>query len=480
MNAATGAPVYRALVRANGQAMLTDHEGRFQFDQFASTANLTIEVRKPGYYFGNNGGSTRTLRGSEVGSGLVLRLTPEALITGTVTAPDGSPIPRTAVVALRSIYNQSGHRMISMGQGLTNDRGEFRITVPPGDYKVQTMFSGRGTGLFDAVLPVSYPADPGGVIHLTGGTEQRLELHPVVSRTYPVRLKIETSPERGLPSLLARAGDGSTFPIRVLRGEGSGDGDVQVALPRGTFTLVAYENRGDRMEYGEADVTVGENEDTGVTLQLGPVPPIPVQLIVDPESKSDNTPPTMQQLGVFLDDIRGLQAGLSPFSVAVQQNREMALRVAPGTYRLRSRSYGPWFVKAASYGTTDLLRDSMTVNWGAVSAPVVLTISNLTGTLQGSSEITTAAEATWIYAIPSGPASVPFYEVRSDADGNFRFPNLPPGSYQVIAFEDRCDLNLADGKELSPFSSYVRAVNVRSGEMVAVRLETVHAMEIRR
>ena len=33
INAATGAPVPRALVRLNDRAVLTDHDGKFRFDQ---------------------------------------------------------------------------------------------------------------------------------------------------------------------------------------------------------------------------------------------------------------------------------------------------------------------------------------------------------------------------------------------------------------------------------------------------------------
>src|SRR5215469_4247530 len=37
INAATGTPVPRALVQLGNRAMLTDHEGKFEFDQFAES-----------------------------------------------------------------------------------------------------------------------------------------------------------------------------------------------------------------------------------------------------------------------------------------------------------------------------------------------------------------------------------------------------------------------------------------------------------
>jgi hypothetical protein len=383
------------------------------------------------------------------------------------------------ISALRSIYNQSGHHMVPMGQGLTNAHGEFRITVPAGDYRVQTNFSPRLAGSGEAVLPTAYPADPDGLLHVSSGAEQRLELHPAVSRSYPVRLKIEAGEERGFPSLLAKTSDGSMLPVRMTRAAEAGSGEVRVELPPGTFTLIGYSNRGDTMEYGETSVTVGDGEETGYVLRLSPVPPIPLQVVADSESTSDKTLPTAQQLGISLENLQSLR--MTPFpssSVQRQNSQEWALRAAPGTYKLVSRSSGQWFVKSASYGTTDLLRDTMTITWGAASAPIVVTVSDRTGGMQGTTAIKGTAQAAWIYAVPSGAGSVPFYEGHSSADGAFRFPYLPPGSYQVIAFEDRAYGNLADPKIVGMYATYIHGVTINAGETATVNLEAVPDAEM--
>ncbi len=48
INASTGAPVPRALVRLNSRAVLTDHDGKFRFDQ-NTESSANILVTKPGY-----------------------------------------------------------------------------------------------------------------------------------------------------------------------------------------------------------------------------------------------------------------------------------------------------------------------------------------------------------------------------------------------------------------------------------------------
>src|SRR6478735_9306169 len=64
ISATNGQPVSRALVRLNERAILTDHEGKFEFDQFAATNTATLQVTKPGYYSSSEGdvASTTVLR----------------------------------------------------------------------------------------------------------------------------------------------------------------------------------------------------------------------------------------------------------------------------------------------------------------------------------------------------------------------------------------------------------------------------------
>jgi len=82
INATTGAPVPRALVRLNNRAVLTDHDGKFRFDQnTASSANIL--VTKPGFWATTEmqEGGNVFLQGAQMGVPLELRIYPEALLT---------------------------------------------------------------------------------------------------------------------------------------------------------------------------------------------------------------------------------------------------------------------------------------------------------------------------------------------------------------------------------------------------------------
>lgn len=486
LNASNGVPISRALVRINDRAMLTDHEGKFEFDQFTPVSSAMLEVRKPGFYFGQfMGPSSITLRADQMANPVVVRLSPEALITGTLTSQDGTPLPQIFLSAMRSTYNDGRQQWIPGGHGVTNSRGEFRLAVPPGDYRITTNFLARLQGSANAVLPLAYPA-PGatgtsGGVHLASGTEQHLELHATVSRTYTVGVHLDSSPERGFPMLTARSNDGSTFPANIVRGGPGSSDEMQVALPSGTYTLIASLNRGESVEYGEATVTVANQNLSGVGIHLAPVAPIPIQVIVDTESTSDKAPPTVQQLVLSMQSEQAMPSlmGVGSFMPMMASGQDASFRLPPGVYRFSSHSLGQWYIKSASYGTTDLLQQEVTVTAGSAgSSPIVVTVSNQTGSLQGTVKQNGAPASAWIYVIPSGPSSVPVYTNRSGADGSFNFAYLPPGSYQAIAFEERYSFDSRNQDALNSFNTSLRSIVVSRGNKASVDLEVVPSTEL--
>lgn len=158
VNGISEAPVSRALVQLGARAMLADGEGRFRFEQAGQPPSV-IRATKPGYSISPeqfDGGSAAT-SGNGDPLAVVVTLWPEALLTGTVLAPDGEPLPHIAVQARRSVFDEQGHRFQQAGQSQTDSHGEFRIPVTAGDYVVESQFSQRGFERDEAVLPAAYP-----------------------------------------------------------------------------------------------------------------------------------------------------------------------------------------------------------------------------------------------------------------------------------------------------------------------------------
>lgn len=483
ISATTGTPIPRALVQWNDLAVLTDHDGKFVFDEGSSSGQAVLQITKPGFYGSPDGEGVATVSLQASQMPATVRLFPEALITGTLTSADGIPLPRVVVMAQRSTYSDGIHQWSPAGQNPTNSRGEFRIALPPGDYRLETSFQPRFAGTAKTVIPSTYPpltsSDTlGNVLHLTAGTEERIALHPEVAATYPVPLKIEqTGDRRNFPRILAHSSTGATIPVNFIRSE-SGPAS-RIELPLGTYSLTAFLNLGDTSEYGETSVTVSGQNTPEAVLRMVSVPAIPVEVSVDQGSATTSDKvPVPQQLGLTLNAMQ--QTGLfGNSSTGVLQSRDRSyFRPSPGTYRLVSRGAGPWFIKSATYGTTDLLQNDLTVAPGAGSSPIMLTVSNQTGSLQGATSIHGVPVPAWIYLIPTGPSANSIYSVRSSTTGTFNFAYLPAGSYQAVGFELRHQENYRDPNVLSKYAIFVKSVTITAGNKATIDLDAITAEEM--
>ena len=488
INASTGAPVPRALVRLNNRAVLTDHDGKFRFDQ-NTESSANILVTKPGYSASTEMQEPGNLylQGAQLGAPLELRVYPEALLTGTVLAPDGSPLPRISVSALRGFYDDSGHRWMNVGQEQTDSRGNFRLAEPAGEYRLETRYTPMDRTTGEAVLPVVVPSEGSSntsrSIMIHSGEEQHFELRPGVSPTHSVGLSTESAGGRDFLRISARSSNGSTLQVNPQNnGGGGGGGEMKIQLPQGTYTLIATRASPDNPEQAETTVTVPDHDISGVALRFVPIPSIPIELLVDTSSTSDNTqtPPTILQLGLTLqsgqtDSERG-DSTLRP--TTRQRDQTSVFTAPPGSYHLQGRNTGAWYIKSATYGDSDLLQDDLVVVPGGAGTPIRVVVSNQTGSLQGTVNLNGAGAACWIYLIPTSPSAEYVISLRSSSTGSYTSAHLPPGNYQAIAFEHRHSANYRDPASLAPFSSHVHSVTVNAGDKPTLNLDAVPVAEV--
>ncbi len=484
INATTGAPVPRALVRLNDRAVLTDHDGKFRFDQnTASSANIL--VTKPGFSATTEmqEGGNLYFQGAQLGVPLELRLYPEALLTGTVIGPDGTPLPRISVTALRSFWEDTGHRWVTVGQDQTDSHGNFRLPEPAGEYRLEMRYTPLDRTTGEAVLPVSVPAEGSSgtsqVIKVHAGEELHFELRPAVSPTHTVTTTTESAGGRDFMRISARSSSGSTLQVNPqMNGPG---GETKIQLPQGTYTLTARRNSPENPEQAETTVTVPDHDISGVVLQFAPVPSIPIELIVDSSATSDNNqPPTLPQLGLVLQsDQPDPERGDSSVRPTTRRDQSFVFTASPGSYRLQSRNNaGVWYIKSASYGDADLLQQELVVAPGAAGTPIRLVVSNQTGSLQGTVNLNGNPAVCWIYLISTGATAQSVMSLRSNGSGSYTVAHLAPGSYQAIAFERRHSANYRDPASLAPFSGHVRSVTVNAGDKPTLNLDAVPVAEV--
>jgi hypothetical protein len=484
VNASTGLPVWRALVRFNDRAMLTGHDGKFEFDQLPDAAGR-LQVMKPGFYFSIDPGASSgiALRTGQVANPVELRLYPEAILAGTVVAPDGDPLPHIVVSARRSVFDDNGHRWMPVAQDQTDSHGRFRLAVAPGEYRLQSMYAPRISGTDEAALPTVVPTDTSttssSLIRIRSGEEQSFDLHPEISRTYAITATFDSGSTRGFPRIVARSGKGMTIPMAVNISHAGDIGGTRMELPRGTYTLTATVMSPEGTEQAETTVAVTDHDISGLVFHMAHVPMLPVELLVDGATTSDNSQPSLQQFGLILEN-EDADADFfnSTVRLGVRRDRTAYFTVPPGSYHLRARGNGRWYIKSASYGASDLLQQDLMIGPGVGGAPIRITVSDQTASLQGTCKLGGLPASCWVYLVPTTPSATPVFTLHSDVQGIYNSVHLPPGTYQAIAFEERHSADYSDPATLAPFATYVRTITISAGEKSTLDLATVSAAEI--
>jgi hypothetical protein len=259
-----------------------------------------------------------------------------------------------------------------------------------------------------------------------------------------------------------------------------GAGGAKLQLPQGTYTLTAARNDSEGPEQAETTVTVPDHDISGVTFQFSQVPSIPIELVVEPSSGSDtNQPPALQQLGLTLqNDQPDTERGDSTIRPTTRRDQSLAFSTPPGSYHLEGRNTGVWYIKSVSYGDSDLLQQDLVAVPGAAGTPIRVTVSDQTGSLQGTASLNGSPGACWVYLIPTGPSPQSVISLRSGSSGSYTAAHLPPGTYRAIAFEQRHSVNYRDAASLAPFSTKVQSVTVNAGDKPTLNLDAVPVAEV--
>src|SRR3984957_10209697 len=138
VNSVPGEPIPRARVQVGAQqATLTDHDGRFEFDN-VSEDSAYASASKPGYFAGDQGVLAQ-------GQSITLQLIPEAILFGTITDQNGQPI-QDLRVQLSMLQVRNGVRRWQPTQTTTTSvEGQFRFAeLQAGQYSLSSGFHIEG------------------------------------------------------------------------------------------------------------------------------------------------------------------------------------------------------------------------------------------------------------------------------------------------------------------------------------------------
>lgn len=470
VNAVTGAALPRVLVQANSRAVFTDHVGKFALDDAGSSPSL--QLTKPGFATSPEGVDSSLI---SVRTTADIPLWPEAILSGTVTAPDGEPLAGLNLQAEHVVYQSGSRRLQPVRSARSDSHGNFRLPVSAGDYILRTRFE-QPTDRTAAVLPTLLPADaPATTLHLTSGAELHVDLHPLVAPVFSVTLPLPSIVENQYPSFTAQTAEGVSFPIAPSHIDQAGS--VTLQLPSGTFLLTARAEGPTGSVIGQTSITVAGAPVTAPALHLNPLPAIPVEVALAPGSTLPQ-PPSANVLNLQLEPLDTAAEGREGYlRFTGGRNAVPSFSVPPGSYWLTGGT--PAFsVDAATLGDTDLLQQPLVIAPGAGSDSIRLTVSQPTGRVTALTRIAGAPASCWVVLLRDAPTLPRFRLERSSADGRLTVSNLAPGAYRILAMPFFHSADFADPAVLAAFSTFVKTVTVDASAPATLTLDAVPATNL--
>jgi hypothetical protein len=349
--------------------------------------------------------------------------------------------------------------------------------------------------------PVYFPSaadfDSAAVIHLKVGETFSASLSPPRREYYPVKLNVLNARGEGLGvSVEPQAHHGPGYSLGFNPNESS----IEGMLPNGVYT-VEVARYGAEGASGSLNLSVNGAPVAGPTVTLVPNAVIPV-LMRDERTKPDSANslrvPNLAnafQISLVSEDEYMRRP---PFYLRGSQNpgddSAQIMDVPPGTYRVRSACQ-PWgYVAAVSSGGRDLLQQPLVVAPGAAVPTLEVSIRDDGAELQGQiddwSPQNFQPRPSFFTSFRNGPAGptvllvstseggAKFCQSWIDQNGQFHFPQVPPGDYRALAFEHfPVSLDYENSEALQQYGSKAQELHLIAGQKEHVRLALVVGSE---
>ncbi len=447
-----GAPLARAriLFRASSRqnsivlGYFSDDQGRFTATSL-DPAVYSISVQKPGLIASTRSASSINLGRNCHASGLDLKLTPAAILSGRVTAPQGTAPEGARVEVLKRIWLNGRWQFRPVAAATAGAGGDYRISsVPAGSYLLRALppttsgVSFRSAGGPELFVAASYypgalsPAQARTVPVVAGGESAGLDFALLSTPLYRVAGRIQSSEGLKAPAWcvvsLRSNPPGIVHEARYQASDGTFE--FPDVIP-GEYDLLAVS--AESTNYGSASrrILVNNGDIEGLSIPLEP--PLPVLFT----AKLSGGAPTDFGLEVSLRPVNGRTLDQEPVAVPASGVVKLFAFVRD-RHRVEIRTRQPnLYLKSVVAAARPL--PNAVIDYSRPDAPDELTLeiagdgAVIEGTASGLSGIFRAF-AVLVPADISRLADAALLTTPISINGGFRFTSVPPGDYLAYAF----------------------------------------------
>lgn len=500
VNSVTGEPIAHALVQLNlgpEQAMLTESDGRFKFDNLPQGQTMVV-ARKPGFLSESeiSPGQPPTLVETGPDSPPVtVKLIPEGIVLGRVDSK-GEPLEGLPVKIIALAIAEGRKRWDERGATVTDEDGAYRIAnLSPGTYYIAA-----GPNLRRIIFNSSklsqhgyaeefYPAatDLSGAMPVEVSAGQQVEadfsLKPVplyhISGVVPW-----FEPGNGIALRLVNETEVTWLETRFdLR-----TGEFQATAPGGAYRLQA-QSRGANNQMVMAELPLNLTSDlSGIRLQLLPVASIPIHVKLEklaPENRgdsrfvprrTDNSVPLNARLIAAELSLSNREVG----AIQIQWPRSppgLELQNAePGRYSLDLGPNFPWYVYSARSGEINLLTSDLQVVAGVQPEPIEVVLRDDAATLSVKVSSQGQPSRGFVLVIPDGAPRLT--KSMSVSEGSeVLVSGLAPGECSVLALDRADGIEYTNPEVLSRYLSSAKHVVLQPNQKMELNLELTRVSE---
>lgn len=440
-----GAPLANATLRL--QAMRpgfptlttrTDSEGRFMLDELES-AIYSLRAERAGYLSQSYGTHTPAMLGRAVDltagkrlSGVVITMTQQGVIAGTVTDEDGGSIAGVQVHVYKRYLFGGTNRIVDISTASTNPDGTFVVGhLSPGHYYL------GATGNHNwAFLPTWFPGttdfssaaridvEPGSDIHA-------IDLRLRKGAVYSIRGVVTGAVSRRVTLRLVSKGPGppSVQPF-ALDLAPTGEFRLPNVAP-GTYVVLASPNQigneTDSPLAGSVAVTVSDHDVDGVTIGLGP------GIVISGNVRMEDGSPPDKPVSIAISDYDDDQGNMG---VESGDKGDFQIgKLSPHRYRVEVAGLPGSYVKSIHLDGHEITPGNL----------------DLTASVGGTMEIVLSPRAASVAGVirdqAGNPAPFAMFQIwpasspdlprasLADANGRFHISSLTPGDYSIAAWD---------------------------------------------
>lgn len=529
LNAATGQPLPRVLVRlegSNGTGALTDGEGRFEIPGVPAGLE-TFTATKPGFRGqasspgGFDAGAYHLVRVADKMPELSFSLSPTNVLSGHVTLSSGDPAVGIGIQLLRQSVDAGRANWTLTDVHQTNPEGEFRFAgLEDGTYLAMTQPA------FDNDLtapsaespraPLQLPgyplvffadaADAAGAsrIHLAGGQQNTANFNLALSPFYAVTVAVAKPRAAGhwqfIPALEDRTGQKLNYSL--LYDEKSST--FRTYLPDGSYTLSVEGNLGDggeREDLPEAlqrkrparvagllDFSVSGHPEPNLRVVVASDVATPIRVRYEPAPPAGTAGPRIggglngsgepPPLGFWIKRVDGGDNQQNADWVDADQFQLSA--VTPGSYWVQaSANRNGTCLGAVSAGGVSLGQTPLVVGPSGAAMPVEVVVRtdcaslNLQFPATADAEVAGEEPTYYVYVVPEfdSVAAVEPVTLHPSAGGTATLANLTPGAYQVLVFDAPRQLEYRDPAVMQTYAARSQQVTLSAGATSNLLLE---------